>query len=91
MWWLFPVFSKLDVTTGHVQRAKSFALLEFGHFRSMQLKTFLDLLGLGLVAHSKYLLHLESLTFRNEASFSPKGINNAAQGCGAAATLGQGS
>jgi hypothetical protein len=54
----------------------------------MQLKTFLDFLGLVLVAHSKWILHLESSRFVNEASLSPKGINNAGQGCGAAATLG---
>ncbi|PYV45305.1 MAG: hypothetical protein DMG06_02960 [Acidobacteria bacterium] len=49
----------------------------------------LDFLRLVLLTgNSKWMLHLESSAFRNEVSLSPKGINNPAQGCGAAATLG---
>jgi hypothetical protein len=54
---------------------------EFGHFQSMQLEVLLDFLRLVLLMH----LNLE---FRNEAFLSPKGIDNPAQGCGGAATLG---
>ena len=62
--------------------------LELRDFRSMQLKAFLDLLGVVLVAQSTSMLHFGILRLVNEGFLSPKGINNAAQDCGAAATLG---